>query len=395
MSRLSLPSVLVTATLFLLFELGCSASRPSQPAEEEPSEPAEPSLSLLYTTADGDLLLRDGRRDSIRRIETRTTAADRSREVSPTGRYLAFSYTTADSSHLGLLDLTTHRLQHMHALAGEAVYSVAWHPSEDQFAFGHYRTTDDQARGPGSIRIATPDGDSRDLGCQSVREVLHWFADGTLATRTQETLHLVSGDDCTTHSSQDARRMHHITYAPDGQRKAYIHRELTYDRSAREYVPDSSLIVSNVGGRNSETVFGDERQPRHLRWSPDGSELAVDVQPDESAHRQIVIFDGDRTVFLTPPEQTTGDQVHPRWSPSGDRVAFTVRTTGESHAAVRVKGRTQRLAPTDGPVWGWLDDQTVVVPGPDSLRVQTLSGTTRHRHPAPATLLHVWQPPSL
>jgi hypothetical protein len=45
--------------------------------------------------------------------------------VSPTGRYLAFSYATADSSHLGLLDLTTQILQPVHAAAGTATHSLA------------------------------------------------------------------------------------------------------------------------------------------------------------------------------------------------------------------------------------------------------------------------------
>ena len=159
-------------------------------------------------------------------------------------------------------------------------------------------------------------------------------------------------------------------------------------------MPDSSLVLSGPRGGNAETLFKDKRHARHLRWAPDGSELALDVRVEGSGHRQAVVYDGSRPAFLVPPDQTAADQVHPRWSPSGSRVAFTLRTTEGTFAAARTKGQTRRLGRTRGPVWGWLDDRSVVVPGPDSVRVQSLNRTTRYAHPAPATLLHVWRCPA-
>ena len=176
--------------------------------------------------------------------------------------------------------------------------------------------------------------------------------------------------DCATEASVDAHRMYHIRYASNGTQMAFIHRELTYDRSAGEYVPDSSLVLSDSRGENRETLFGDERRVRHLRWAPDGSELAFDVAADESGRRQVVAYDGSRPSFLTSPDATTADQTHPRWSPAGSRLAFALRTDGETYAAVRVKGRTQRLGRTRGPVWGWLNERSVVVPGPDSVQIR-------------------------
>jgi hypothetical protein len=87
----------------------------------------------------------------------------------------------------------------------------------------------------------------------------------------------------------------------------------------------------------------------------------------------------------------TADQRHPRWSPSASYVAFSAQTGRGSVAAVRVEGQTRRLGPVDRAVWGWLDDRTLVVPGPDSLRVQSLTGETRYARPAPATLIHAWR----
>jgi Tol biopolymer transport system component len=191
--------------------------------------------------------------------------------------------------------------------------------------------------------------------------------------------------------------MHHATYAPSGgDHLAYIHRELTYDDDAHEYTPDSSLVLSDGLAQNPETLFDHERRVRHLRWAPDASELAFDTRVEASGHRQIATYSvgSDRTVYLTPPSQTTGDQLYPRWSPSASHVAFTSRRGGTASAAVRVEGQTRALGPVDEAVWGWLNDRTLVVPGPDSLRVTSLGGQIRYTHPAPATLIHAWSNPS-
>jgi hypothetical protein len=242
------------------------------------------------------------------------------------------------------------------------------------------------------VFVTAPGGEVRDVGCSAAREVLDWLPDGSLATRNDDKLYVVAPSDCATRTAADARRMHHATYAPSGDHLAYIHRELTYDDEAHEYTPDSSLFLSGARAQNGEKLFGHERRVRHLRWAPDASELAFDTRVEASGHRQIATYSvgSDRTVYLTPPSQTTGDQLHPRWSPSAGTVAFTARRGDSPSAAVRVDGQTRLLGPVDGAVWGWLDNRTLVVPGPDSLRVTSLNGQTRYTHPAPATLIHAW-----
>jgi Tol biopolymer transport system component len=371
---------------------GCSS--PSQTPASAPAEPAAPTgptLSLLYTTSGGGLVLHDARSDTTRTLVPNATH-DGVRARSASGRYLAFSYTTADSVHLALLDLTRQTLQSVDARDASATYSLAWHPQADRLAFAYYEPARSGTRGPGDVFVAPPDSAARDVGCSAAREVLDWLPDGSLATRNDEKLYVVAPADCATRAAADARRMHHATYPPSGDRLAYIHRELTYERSTNEYTPDSSLFLSDARGRDAEKLFGFERRVRHLRWAPNGSELAFDARVEASGHRQVVTYsvDSDRTVYLTPPKQATADQVHPRWSPSGGRVAFTLRGRSGTTAAVRVEGQTRRFGPVDGAVWGWLDDRTLVVPGPDSLRVETLDGQTRYTHPAPATLLHAW-----
>ncbi len=394
----SAPRGFVLCALIGVLGLGvaCSSSQPPGSTTEAngPAVSSGPSLFLLHTTPADGLVLHDARTDESRTLAAGATAKP-ARAVSPSGRHLAFSYATADSSHLALLDLTTQRTHRVHAAAGTSVaYSLAWHPNQERLAVGYYRPTDDGGRGPGGLQVVTPDGTTRDVGCSSVREVLHWLPDGSLAARTDDNLYVVDAGDCATQASLDIRRMHHLRYAPTGQQMAYIYRELEYDRDRGEYVPDSSFVLSGPDGTNPETLFGNERHARHHRWAPETNEVALDVRVEASGHRQVVVYDGSRPTFLVSPDQTTADQVHPRWSPSGNRIAFTLRSDASSQAAVRVKGQTRRRGRVDGAVWGWLDDRSVVVPGPDSVRVKALNGTTRYAHPTPQTLLHVWRRPA-
>jgi Tol biopolymer transport system component len=390
------PRCLLTLTVVLAAVLslgGCSSSSTtaSSPEPEQP-EPAGPGLSFLYTTADDGLVL-DAAADSARPLVPDATH-NGPRALAPSGRRLAFTYTAADSTHLALLDLTTGTLQPVHARATPVTYSLAWHPAEDRLAFAYYEPARSGTRGPGDVFVAASDGSTRDVGCSAAREVLDWLPNGGgLATRNDDKLYVVAPSDCGTRAAADARRMRLAAYAPTGNRLAYIHRELTYDRDANEYTPDSSLYLSDPEGQNATTLFGPERRVRHLQWAPDGSELAFDVRVEDSGHRQIAIYGvaRDRTVFLIPPNAVRADQRHPRWSPQGTHVAFTRGTGPDATAATRVEGQTRTLGPVDGAVWGWLDDRTVVVPGPDSLRIQSLGGATRHTRPAPATLVHVWR----
>lgn len=381
--------------LLLALSTGCSSSTPptaSPSTASETAPAAPPPIQMLYATSGGTLELYDARRDTVHRL------ADGLRTIGPhavssSGRVLALGYTTPDSSHLALVNVNDRTLHQVEARPGSVTHSLAWHPEADRLAYGYYRPAERGMRGPGGIRIATADGTARSVGCTAAREVLHWLPNGALATRTDDTLYLVGTDDCATRAAQDARRMHQIRYAPDGSQKAYIHRELRYDRAAEDYVPDSSLVLSGPGGQASKTLFRDARHPRHAQWSPKGTELALDVAPDDNGPRQVVVYDGTRPAFLVPPAQASVDHVHPRWSPAGRRIAFTQRLADGAQAAVRVKGQTRRLGPVDGAVWGWLSERSVVVPGPDSIRIRTLQAQTRFAHPAPETLLHIWRAP--
>jgi Tol biopolymer transport system component len=279
-------------------------------------------------------------------------------------------------------------VQRVDAQPGPVTYSAVWHREGQGLAYTYARG---DGAGPGEVFYALG-AERTAAGCGAARTVLAWLPGGRLVTRDEDNLYVVDAAGCTTQSAVDARRMHHIQVAPGGAHMAFVHRELVYDRSEGAYVPDSSLVLSRLDGAERQELFGNERSVRHLRWSPDGTELAFDALLEGASRRQVVVYNlnRDETVYLVPPPSAPdADQVHPRWSPSGSHVAFTLRDRETAHAAVQVQGQLRRLAPTDGPVWGWVDDRSLVAPGSDSLRVVGLEGSMEWTAPRPTRLLHV------
>lgn len=387
-------ALLLSAALLPLLLASCSSSRSTQPSSSagDADAPSGPHFTLVYQTTDGTLARHTTHDESVSTLAAGVQSIGAS-APSPDGNTLAISYATADSTHLALLDRSSRSLRPVHAHAGPATYSLAWHPADGRLAFAYYTPAREGTRGPGDVLIARPDGSTDRVGCSAAREVLHWQPDGSLAARDDENMYLVAATDCATLASFDARRIHHATYSADGSLLAYIYRELEYDRAAGAYRPDSTLMLSAANGSNDDVIFGDERQARHLRWAPEAVELAFTARVEDADRRQVMIYNAaqDRVLFLIPPTQaSTGDQAHPRWSPSGSYIAFTLRSGTTSTAAVQVEGQTRRLGPTQGPVAGWMDDRTLMVRGPEQLRVTRLTGDTQYTTAAPATFIHGW-----
>lgn len=365
-------------------------------AQKDTTAPAGPSLQVL-TLENSGVMYKNARTGDSREIAA-AEAYVGPRELSPEGDHLAFAYAGGDSVHLGIIDLATRELQRVHTSSSGTEYSLAWSSTGDTLAFGYFSRTSDGEMGPGAISIAEVNGSVRSVGCSAARKVLKWLPSGNLSVRDPENLYVVTADGCETLSTLDIRKMHKITYAPDGERMAYIFRDLVYDRENGEYVPDSTLFISNARGGEKNEIFGDPYRARHLQWSSDGSQLAFDVRSEaDRSRRQVIIYNAvdDRRTYLVPPQMAgSGDELHPRWSPSDDNIAFVLRRGKKTHAAVQVMGQTRTLGRTDGPVWGWAGERQVVVRAPDSTRVVDFQGSTVHAISAEHTLLHVWPSPS-
>jgi hypothetical protein len=366
--------------LYVLFFVAAAAAAcsgtqpPSTPAETAEIPPPSPEARYTLTAFSEEGLVRiDGSESAPDVLEPEVRFGGFASRA-PEGADVAFTFLRGDSTFLARLSADSARLQRLHGAEGDPVYTVAWAPDSQHLAFG-YRTAMS-----GDVRISTSDGPA-DPGCSASTSVAHWPEASRLVTGDGSNRYIVSAQHCSTEATLDIRKMHHVTYAPGRSAMAYIYRDLVYDRASGQYVPDSSLYVSDLDGSNAEELFSSDYVPRHPSWSPDGSALAFDVRMDAAPHRRRVVIretSGPFTYLLAPTDFPEADVVRPAWSPSGQHVAFDLVRDGAVSKAARTFGRTVILATDADATWGWIDDETVAyTTAGDSLRAVSIDGQVR------------------
>ena len=386
----SLPAVLLLVAVALL-TIRCAPSEPTtDDAADEPDEPAGPSYTLLAHT-DTHIV---AHMLAVDDADTLQTGVERviQQVPAPNHETVAFTYAAQDSLYLAQYSPPESDMHIVDAHPTPATYSIAWHPTDDAFSYGVYTPTDEGERGAGTVRVAQ-DGETRSVECNAATEVISWLDANRLAVRDNENMYIVDAADCATQETLDIRRKHNLQHDASGDRLAYIRRTLEYNRDTNEYEPDSSLYVSDASGTQANQQYSSDRQPRQATWHPTGSELAVSIYEDGA--RSIVVYEADseRSTFLIPPaEAPDGGQTHPRWGPGGDAVVFTLTTEGGTQqAAVHQAGSTDLLMPVTGPVWGWVDAQTIALPTEDGPTLTDLNGSPIYTlEDDSATLIGAW-----
>ncbi|NNE69170.1 MAG: hypothetical protein HKN29_02275 [Rhodothermales bacterium] len=359
--------------LLILLFAACAAPAPVM----EPEAPAEPEdLRPPFGVA----VLSQG---------TVTTPGGDSREVGevsqvwPGGVDGAVLVAAADGDSTRILRVDDQGIHSLHAVSGSVVYTAVWSSDGSEAAFGYYRPMGNAspgrpAMGQGDILTVSTEGVER-VGCSASRAVLAWAPDGRLLVRNTNNLYLVTRDGCDTAATVDARRMHGLTVSPDAAHLAFVHRELEYNRSTRQYEADSTFRLTNLQGQNPKTIVSFRYRPKRLSWKPDGSELAFDVEAAEGAGRAISIFNlaSGTTAFLHPPA-TDWDEFAPVWSPGGERIAYLRGDEGGLHSVwVRKFESTfpESIPESEGAeIVAWVDDNALAFRGPSGMvRVYDLS----------------------
>lgn len=293
----------------------------------------------------------------------------------PSSDAVAIAVQRGETTSLSLIGADGSRRE-IHQQDGQTSYTVAWAPTGDSLVFG-YRS----ATGRGIGYYALTSGNTIDVGCSASDRALSWGYSDWFLVANDQNHYVIDRNGCDTVESTDSRKFHEVTFDQSGKQMAYILRELEYDRTTRQYRPDSSLHVSSTTGQSSKLVVGDRYKPHRPDWSPDGASLSFDARLlDEPTRRLISIYDvaARRSAFLNP-TAVEGDlsEWGAVWSPSGEAIAYMQSNGGSSVVAVRAFSETFSavIGHPDETIVGWLDAERIVLTGPSSTRIVSSDGS--------------------
>lgn len=375
------PSRVVPVLLAGVLAGGCASSAPPTDSTMV-TEPESTGPMLLVSDETGVAQLAPGGRVDIQpgaRFSGLYSRKDAGRDV-------IVQLVEGDVARLAALSpdgsLTT-----IHEMESDARYTVSWSPSGD-LAFAY---EGESQRGVG---IRRADGEISNVGCRASSKALGWASADRPVVGDGQNHYVVEAQGCATVARVDARKMHEAAFNPSRPLVAYILRELAYDRPNRQYVPDSSLYVSNVDGSDPKLVVGDRYKPHRPAWSPDGVDLAFDARlPDDPGRRLISIYDADlgSSAFLNPDAvESTMSEWNPHWSPGGRNIAYLQRDPrGEDRVAVRsLDGSFVTVVGESGEtIARWIDENYLVVSNGTSERVVSTDGSTSIDGPDHASIL--------
>ena len=169
--------------------------------------------------------------------------------------------------------------------------------------------------------------------------------------------------------------------APNGQQLVYVEKEHNADRteSRNSFV----YVVDREGAAPRRVTAGNGKAShaeKHVRWSPDGSQLAFlsDAAKPKQMQLYLAAAKGGATRRLT---NFSGQLARPRWSPDGKTIAL-LAIDGQTQAA----GAVEAAARDAGEVAEKIFEQRILL-------VEVASGATRMVTPADSYVYEFdWSP---
>lgn len=376
------------------------ARQPAAPPP--PPASAGPAYLFYYQDAAGvhRLDARSGR-DTLLVSLARSRLAS---AVSPDKGSLAIGYTAADSSRLAVVDLARGTVRRLHAAPKTYVYTLAWAPDGRRLAVGYYaerRVGKETLPGRGDALIAALDGGTRRVGCEASKIVYAWTSQDTIVVGDGRDLYPVDITGCRSDASIRMAGKRSITFSPDGRHLFYY--GTGQARRGSRTVATTEIYLANSDGTRARRIIGDPYDPQHAVWSPDGSKLAFDVRPPNTAAlRHIAVFDLAQQRVRFFPSQTaqgTPRDASPFWGPTGAGLVHDRTIGGQTEKILRTLALDPSVVQTEptvlvsgapvGTAWGWADASHLVLTSSQGIKLVGTDGSLTYSLPGGRTLLAV------
>jgi dipeptidyl aminopeptidase/acylaminoacyl peptidase len=249
------------------------------------------------------------------------------------------------------------------------------------------------------VVIVALDGRIAGVGCEASKIVYAWTSPDTIIVGDGRYLYPVHVAGCRSDASIGLAGKRGITFSPDGKRMFYF--GTGQARRGNRTVAVTELYLANSDGTRTRRIIGDPYDPQHAVWSPDGTRLAFDVRPPNTAAlRHIAVYDLTQQRVRFFPSQTaegTPRDANPYWASTDAGLVHDRTIGGKTEKILRTLALDPSVVQTEpivltsgapvGVAWGWADPSHLVLTSSQWIRLVGTDGTVTYSLPAGRTVL--------
>ena len=315
-----------------------------------------------------------------------------SRKVSPDQEKVAFYITRNDSSVLKVLNTSTEKVWKIDTKPNNYLYTFEWSPTSDSLAVGYYSTKESGEKhiaDEGGIFVASFEGGKRILGCSTSKSVEAWIKNSKIVVSGglgSKNIYLVDRNNCNTLKKISKDGKNNISFSPDSEMMLFTTDKPVYNQSTGNTKNVSELYIFNLNNEQQTKVAGYQYEPKNAVWSPNGDQIAFDIQSQEWSNiRHLSIYDVKQNeakliVNRSDLGNISSDK-SPNWSKSGNKILFersfemnrvnklikkVIRDLNSGNEVILDERINNINNPTDyeiGGILGWVTSQLVAFSG--------------------------------
>ena len=368
---------------------GCTPT-PSPSDERRSTERAQPTAWTVSFSEEG--LYRGTAAEPQQILLVSGNVRIETRRATPDGTATLLAWSRSDSTGVLRVDHTTGQVTPLHATPGRHAVTLA--VSGTMLAIGYQRNP-----GGGIFQLDWTNPSPQSIGCSASDRVLSWHGATSLIVGNASTVYQVSVNGCGTEGRMSRDKRPEIIPSADGQRIAYLERDLVYNRTTRSYAPETTLYVgSGLSDSGARAWMAGDKAPRDPVWSAAEQTLAFTYEdPNAEGRRRLLYLDAVAgELYHVPGLSRYADPVEnsPHWSPDGSSLAYERVYSSAQIAQIVVKplAVAEPMVAFEGSdrmrLVGWASNSFLrAVDGDGHEVLLNVDGTTTIRANAPGTHL--------